>query len=241
MLLRSLYLALLQVPSHLQVGQEHGAVGRMENRTTRVWIRLSQALPWGEVWFGALQFWRKSLECPHLPWATWVAFLGEAKPEALLGIQSKFPPVPDGTTPGCSCGPCSSSKQWRTTRVLSATRALVPLWRGSWLYKASGSIWPCLPSGFLQFCSFLVAVLLCWFKIHFFPFFFCLLPQNYGTSRAVQLRCLLQTAWGDLWIGLCHQSGCSFGLLHLGPLDHPARQLGVVMLPFYKGEEQMFR
>lgn len=189
MLLRSLYLALLQAPSHLQVGQEHGAVGRMENRTTRVWIRLSQALPWGEVWFGALQFWRKSLECPHLPWATQIAFLGEAKPEALLGIQSKFPPVPDGTTPGCSCGPCSSSSKQRcTTRVLSATRALVPLWRGSWLYKASGSIWPCLPSGFLQFCSFLVAVLLSWFKIHFFPFFSVCYPR----IMALQGQC----SWG---------------------------------------------
>lgn len=66
-----------------------------------------------------------------------------------------------------------------------------------------------------------------------FFFFFCLLPQNYGTSRAVQLRSVLQIAWRDLWIGLCHQSGCT-----LDPWTIMQDNLGLSCSPSIKGKDK---
>lgn len=192
-------------------------------------------LSWGAVQFGALQFWSKSLDCPYLPWATWVTLLEEAKPEAVLGIQSKFPLVPGGTKPGCSCDALQHQTVKHHQGAPNHQSSPDPL---KWFVAVQS------PGFHLTLGAFrLFAVLLlpccCTFILVQNPFlalFFSLLPQNYGTSRAVQLRSLLQIAWGDLWIGLCHQPGCT-----LDPLTIMKDNLGLSCFSFYKGEGQMFR
>lgn len=135
-----------------------------------------------------------------------------------------------GPNQGAAVMPCST-KQCSTTRVLPTTRALQPLWSGLWLCRAPGSIWPCVPPGLLQFCSFLVAALLSWFQTHFLLFFLSVTPELWHfKGRAAEgpaadcLRRYLAWAMPPIW-------------LYLGPLDN----LGLSCFPFYKGEGQMFR
>lgn len=222
----SLSLVLLQAPSHLRGGwkagpPEHG-LG---------WARLYHEERFSLDW---------NFEANHLVALTYLEqpgllFWRKLNQRLCLEFSPNSLWFPVGPNQGAAVMPCST-KQWSTTRVLPTTRALETLWSGLWLCKAPGSIWPCVPSGFLQFCSFLVAALLSWFKTHFLLSFFYLLPQNYGTSRAAQPRSLLQIARGDLWIGVCHESGCT-----LDPWTIMRDNLGLSCFPFYKEERQMFR